>query len=626
MKNLPGRPPRTVFRCACHSARRSLLVFGLAAAVTVVAAAHGDTFQPAVSPEEWSCYKARFDREAQALALAHGSPSFVAEFVLADCLKRRGELPEALYHYSQALKILTKAPTHLDRPREGEPQWHTLLLSDFAELQSAMGRLAAEDAILAALGDAAHRPYLDEVPDLDQRRLWNALKSGRIALAHEMATRAVATHPHDHMAKHNLVLVMLEEEPDGLSAYDFYRKFVGDMRTPGAAYLDWLARLAESQCDFPNAEACFRRSIAGASESANVYDAWRALARLETSQSRLTDANESIVASWRLVSGKQHMVRTEMLLRTRRVAAEFSLAAGYPEVAHAMTTILSREESRGGGIMQNVDSWRLGVLAVRWAAMNQMAFCDRPTAAWKTWADREMTRLQMVATLSRIASSGRHFRDLLEMVDVPPWLFGEVFRAIGPVRARELVNSYPFHGPRLQAYSAAFDAEIASLARDWAKAAAAATQALHDLPPQERLLQAKMNVILALAARSAHNPAEYANRVTTARNLNPACFIWMRMPLPMGITADGSPDAESCARILRRPCFEKENAVFGLKIAHTGGSYACVLTGSSGEPVSRFLVPATGTPDQAAVAIQRQLLSALPNLDAQSLSRLQGND
>jgi hypothetical protein len=510
--------------------------------------------QPGATTNEMVCYsnKLFIEREKQAEALSGSGRSFVAEQVLGECCEAKGLYPEALYHYRKARAIVEAMPGFRDPPLTGKDmQWHTLILYSLARLQGSMGQLDAERELLAGLTNRVGREYCALTfgdPDAALARLVrNRLKAGDVDTAYALASQALRDHPDDPGAMHNMAIVFLEKEPDGVQAYALYRKLLGTQRLPGVASCDWMGRMAESQARLGEAEEWLRRSARMPGSPDDAYDGWRAVARLQTGGARFAEARDSLTASWSIVSGKQYNLRREMRLRTLGAVAEWGLASGAPDLAADVTEILCREQTRSGPSMQGAASRQAGFCVLRLVALQQKQ--SGVLRALETAWERELKRRQLVAIVSQAVSTGTRFHDVFEVVDVPPWLFGNVFDALGYNASLALVRTYPLHGARKHGYDTALNAEISRVGKEWTAAAASAISALKDLPAEERILRARMMLIAALCANEAGQAADGARYVQEACAIAPASPSWMGIPPPAGLKMMESLTVEEISRL-----------------------------------------------------------------------------
>ena len=539
-------------RCLCSG----LVLLWLTEGVNSVAAGSlsPPARQPAASSNEMACYsnKLFIEREKHAQALAESGRSFVAEQVLGECCEAKGQYPEALYHYRKARAIVEAMLGFRDPPVTGKDlQWHTLILYSLARLHGGMGQLDAERELLAGLTNQVSREYCALTlgdPDAAMARLVrNRLKAGDIDTAHVLAAQALSDHPDDPGAMHNMAIVLLEKEPDGGQAYALYRKLLETQRSPGVASCDWMGRMAESQARLGEAEEWLRRSARMPGSPDDAYDGWRAVARLQTGGARFGEARDSLTASWSIVAGKQYNLRREMRLRTLGAVAEWGLATGASDLAADVTEILCREQTRSGPSMQGAASRQAGFCVLRLVALQQKQ--SGVLRALETAWERELKRRELVAIISQAVSTGTRFHDVFEVVDVPPWLFGNVFDALGYNASLALVRKYPLHGARKHGYDTALNAEISRVGKEWTAAAASAISALKDLPAEERLLRARMTLIAALCANEAGQAVDGARHIEEACAIAPVSPSWMGIPLPAGFKKMDSLPVEEISRL-----------------------------------------------------------------------------
>jgi tetratricopeptide (TPR) repeat protein len=511
--------------------------------------------QTGVTTNEMACYsnKLFIEREKSAHALAGSGRSFVAEQVLGECCEAKGQYPEALYHYRKARAMVESMPGFRNPPVTGKDlHWHTLILYSLARLQGGMGQLDAERELLAGLTNRVGREYCALTlgdPDAALARLVrNRLKAGDVDVAYALAAQALRDHPDDPGAMHNMAIVLLEKEPDGGQAYALYRKLLGTQRIPGVASCDWMGRMAESQARLGEAEEWLRRSARMPGAPDDAYDGWRAVARLQTGGARFAEAKDSLTASGSIVAGKQYNLRREMRLRTLGAVAEWGLATGAADLAADVTEILCREQTRSGPSMQGAASRQAGFCVLRLEALKQQMHSGVLRVVGAAW-ERELKRRELVAIVSQAVSTGTRFHDVFEVVDVPPWLFGNVFDALGYNASLALVRTYPLHGARMQSYDTALIAEISRVGKNWNAAKASAISALQDLPAEERLLRARMTLIAALCANEAGQEADGARYVQEACAIAPASPSWMGIPPPAGLKMMESLTVEEISRL-----------------------------------------------------------------------------
>jgi hypothetical protein len=497
--------------------------------------------QPGATTNEMACYlnKLFIERETHAQSLAGSGRSFVAEQVLGECCEAKGQYPEALYHYRKARAIVEARAGFLAPPsNELEKQWHTVIVYSLARMQGILGCLDDERELLGSLTNEVGRGYCALTfndPDLARAQLVrNRLKAGDINIAHALAAQALSEHPSDSGALHNMAMVLLEKEPDGKQAYDLYKKIIGMQKNPGVATCDWMGRMAENQVRLQEAEQWLRKSAEMPGAPDNTYDAWRTVARLQIGGARLGEAKATLLSSWNTVTGKQYNLRREMRLRTLGVVAEWGMATGAVDLAAEVTEILCREQTRSGTTMQGAASREAGFCVLRLAALqeqNHSGVLRKIEARW----ERELKRRELVAIVSQATSAGARFHDLFEVVDVPPWMYGNVFDALGYSASLALWREYPLHGARKKRYDAALQAEISRVGKDWTAAKASALAAIRDLPAEERLWRARMMLIVAQCANANGQEAEGARYVQKACAIAPASPAWIGMSPPAGV-------------------------------------------------------------------------------------------
>ena len=185
--------------------------------------------------------------------------------------------------------------------------------------------------------------------------------------------------------------------------------------------------------------------------------------------------------------------------------------------------------------MQRTASRQAGICVLRLVALRGEVANSGVVAGLKARWEGELKRRELASLMSKSVSDGTCFHDVCEVVDVPIWLFGNVFDAIGYNASQELIGKYPLHGARQTCYKAALTAEIARVGKDWRAASAMAVSALVVLPAEENLMRARMTLILALCRNADGLRVESEHYQEAACKMAPASPLWMGMPPPVDL-------------------------------------------------------------------------------------------
>jgi hypothetical protein len=206
--------------------------------------------------------------------------------------------------------------------------------------------------------------------------------------------------------------------------------------------------------DHPDdAEAAYRVCVERRAEAPDLFPPPRLdLAQLQLARDDFPAALASLQAAWEDLAAMTPLARRDSAKHLRLRAAQFLLAAGYPEEAWETCRPLLRTPVRfGSGTLRRAASWRAGLHVTALASLEQSRLSPADWLA--TRAEARRLRLSLHRELDGILRESAPDLDLLSAVDVPPRMWPLLRAATSPALLRALETRHPLRGPRAERLS-----------------------------------------------------------------------------------------------------------------------------------------------------------------------------
>lgn len=619
---------------AAHVVRAILCVAMLAAWSPALAAS-------IISPAEQACYndargltpRATVRREARAI-LEQDPASFVAEYVLGTLEVTDGNYPDGLRHLRRARALADQQPAAETAEVAELTDWRTRVVLALADALDHADRL---DEALRAWDEAAALSVLPgSIPDRTLQRINALLKLGRVTEAQGVADARLQEPGLTDAQKLALRVararILFATEPDGARACEEFRALVQDAPavegfTPP---LNDLAFHARRQGRYEEARTVLARSAAIQNPNSASHP-FRTLADMDIASARWEEANASIRNTWNWLQTRKADIRFELLADSRLTAAQFYLAAGYPERAEAIALPYVTHPVRSGFSSRPREPWEAGVNLLCWTASRQIraveaaAVADRPWhMRWRVgllhttrhWREAAMARRIRALLLTQVEKR-LPIRDALALADAPIWFWGDLSRVLGPKPFRDLLAAYPLQGIPERQFLQALQAEAAFVARDWNGAVTLGRQALASLPQEEALLRARITLLIAESSRRLNRDSGGMEWFANAYRTDRAAFLKLLIPLPV---------MAAPPELARSPLVRITPAGARISLDASGGRLAGRVDwghGSTPDVVEGSL-SAGSQPDSRAAQLHRILFSPLGLLKEADYARLEG--
>ena len=499
--------------------------------LTSIALRADTTAIPLANPQERHLYtqvnetdlaSANLLQEASRL-LAEQPNSFVAHYVMGSLRFRNGRYPEAIRSFQTARRLAESCPGFDAPPNGEEPPWHAVILSSLANAYDKMERLPEAVSVWE---ETRRRGYVEkysqrkDVNEPGSSEIAAFLKLGKVAqakaLAEERSNQRGLTGAEKAGRDFDRASVLFAEEPDGRRAYELFSETAKRVTATSEGFIpyDTLAFHALRQGHPAEAVQWLEESTRHPNPKSGRHP-WRLLAEIRTASAQWDKARQSLCESWESLAAKRQDVRYELLADTRKTLAEFYLAVGYPDRSEQLLLPYIEHPIRAGMSSRPVEQWQAGVDLAALVSSRQLRSLELENVAGEGLAARLVTHLKQVlrrydesmlerrirALVAKQLIKGRSLRDVLEVVDAPVWLWGDIITVLGPREVDALRRQYPLQGVQASIFTAALQAEIAFADGRWTAVLQSGEEALKALPPEQATWALRIQVLLGEAGR-----------------------------------------------------------------------------------------------------------------------------
>jgi len=505
---------------------------GLGCIIQASSALRADTNGiPLATPQERHLYTqvsesdlatAVLTQEASRL-LAEQPNSLVAHYAMGSLRFRNGRYPEAIRSFQTARRLAESRPGFDAPPHGEEPPWHAVILSSLANAYDRMERLPEAVSVWEEMrrrGYVENYSQRKDVSDPGSSEIAALLKLGKVAqaraLAEERSNQRGLTGAEKAGRDFDRASVLFAEDPGGQRAYELFSETAKRVTATGEGFIpyDMLAFHALRQGHQAEAVQWLEESTRHPNPKSGRHP-WRLLAEIWTASAQWDKAQQALCESWESLATKRQDVRYDLLADTRKSLAEFYLAVGYPDRSEQLLLPYLEHPIRAGMSSRPVEQWLAGVDLAALVASRQIRSLELENVAGEGLGARLATQRKQVlrrydefmlerrirALVAKQLIQGRSLRDVLEVVDVPVWLWGDLITVLGPREVEALLRLYPLRGVQASMFTAALQAEIAFADGRWSAVLQSGEVALKELPPEQATWALRLRVLLGEAGR-----------------------------------------------------------------------------------------------------------------------------
>ena len=590
-------------------------------------------------------------RELATKILREHPDSFVGHYVMGEVEHdAEANFPRAVFHLEQARAEFEKK--YGATPGEGTPwRWHTRIL---LALSNTYGEIEQHEKKLGLL--AQYNLQYD--PDHIAEQAWPLMKLRKFDEARKVAALALSTDDsrQREIALNALCAIEFEAGRDDAS-YDACKRAMENARSLGneqdPADLMNFAEASRSVFKLDEAERIDRE----ATEAAIAWygNPWSELAELYLREGRLPEALGAIkeIASYR--ASRPPHVRESDRNENRRALSAFFLVLGRPDDSLRVTQkSLVAPDRRGHNSRDPAQDKLVAALLDRAAHLlkaergredaSALPLHTRLGAYAKSLYKRGEAWLSGRRAV-RAVGDAEHLAGSFQIgtarsAVLPPWLVGDLVRAIGPGAARAALVAARADDRRsgVPAYYDAFEGEAAFLAGADEDGERLLKRASEGLPSAEQLLRARVLALLGALYLERGQETLALRELERAMQIDPGVLRRLSLRLPVRLRAADEPVAESFADALdNSPRFDVDDSGLSISVRADRARGEACLVGVSGAQLACAQAEAKSNEDADTLA--GKLLTAfhekvfappidLSQVDANSLdgSTLRGSD
>jgi len=486
-------------------------------------------------------------RQAALRGLQSDPDDYVAELTVGLIESEAGNYPEAVYRFQRAIR-LTEHESIAHASAKGAYNFHLIALKALAEAYFYSNR----DEDLYMLVSGAHKSF-PETPLIPLNlEVQSLAKMGRFDEALSLADKEVGepglASEDLYQRKMDRLRILHAMNPDGL---DTYREAVVLCNAMAAAgmkprYSD-LAFYALRQGRYHEARDALLNAAQFGNSSDSPSHPYRGLFEGSLAAADFSTAHTYAGKMWEWMQGKKARVRQELDADTRISIARFYLATGYPRRAEQAIAGYVDHPNRTGYSNMEMEKWQAGVLLLAWSASKQVRILEKATVAGDSYYDQIVCQLFHVprlwrefvlgrrirALVSAQIERGQSLRDAMDVADAPVWMWGDLCRVLGSRRFQGLFDKYPLRGARGGYFGRALAAEALFQAGEWDSFISLALEASANLPPEEKLLEARLRSMLGYAFWKTNNKEKSLINLAKACRLNIASILQSGVFLPL---------------------------------------------------------------------------------------------
>ena len=522
--------------------------------------------------------------------------SYVGHFVLGFA-HHYGEanFPRALFHHNRA-RALFEQQYGMNPPTSAPWKWHSRLLLELAETHGDLENYEQRLRYMATYNELYE-------PDVLAERAWPLMKLGRFAEARLAARQGMASGDdrQKEIALNALCAVEFEAGNDGASYEACQAALDYALSTRGAASAVDYTNFAEA------ARSVFRLSEAETMllEATNAPTTWYGnpwleLGELYTRGARYPEALSALLKVQQYRAARPPHAQDSDRNESMRALSAFYLAVGRPHDALRITEKALVQPDRRSHNSRDPAQDRAVIALLDRRARLVVADMKQERAASDDWWERFLVsigaaQLRFEAWLSgrqaaRLLSDEKRFVGTFRIgtasaAIVPPWLVGELVEVAGAGVVREATRAARAEDDRegADAYYDAFAAEAALAAGDSDEAIDLATRAIEGLTPGEARLDARAQLVLALALHDERGLGDALPRYEAAYQRDPSVYRSLGAPIPVSLRVQGDQAADTLADVLERsPRLSMEAGGFVLRVDVTAAGGSVCLEGGQG--------------------------------------------
>jgi tetratricopeptide (TPR) repeat protein len=504
--------------------------------------------------------------------------------------------------HARAIRFLETAVRMMESDKQGgdaakSARWHAYGLYWLARCLLDAGKDREQIEVLAKYRSAGHAGF-EEINQIKVPAAYfevlALLKRGDVALAGKILALAREgggkTPPLSRMDCAQLDLELKEAE--GMDVAELLKvnaSAVEAQRAKGeevdSGLLSTLAYYALRNGDFGTARQAFEE-CAKRVDAQTTYHPYRSLAEMELAAGHWQEADCMLENCWKWQKTKRAGVRQELEKETLLTVANGYLARGYPEDAWRVVQPLLENGVRGGFRSSRPEKWEAGLCLTAITALRM-----KSENAWDSGLDgtqRVLIEARLRACIARHLANNQRKMSFEDLVDCPDWLWGELFRCLGPALAEHVIAAYPPTGTLASAKIAAASLEVARQRGKHRLMLELAQKALDGLPAdcallRTRILTAQAEALWSLGQRE-NALACYEAVLTEGPSMIP--ISGTRLP----VSYDGKVDSHF---------MRLDSAGFRLRSNANAKQVTWILDGPSGKVIREVITSIRNTGDSA---------------------------
>lgn len=575
----------------------------------------------------------------QLAALRTAAPdSFVPPLCDGLIAFNNGDFPRALWHLSLARQRLELYPNYSALADDEAPQWHALVMWHLAETYRFLRRYDLQRSVLAAYTNLNYDSYVLRLRNKVPFAAWQVELRALLAMGATQEASAVLASARAMPGLNNAENADLElldlrtafaSSGDSAAALARLRSLIA---TAPSSTLQREAAFHALRClHYSDAQTWLLDSTRRPNFRLDTSQPWLELAKLYTQQGRWLDARAALQQAYPWLRAKSPHIRIELDKDLTLGVAQFYIAAGYQDRALHILRPLRNKPVRASYTASSADQWIAGWAVTYAAAARQARWLARcyplPLSnAWHvtewhmdTLFNQSLCRRKLRAALLKQHVDNIALRDALAVAYLPPWMWHEMPRLLSSAQVENLLRILPLTGRQAEVIAPVLHLYCARWRGDWPTIAASAPHVLKQLPAEEAILIAQVQVMLAEALRRSDTLAPAMQHFAAALATVPAAFAHMEIPVPLDIAASRLPS--DLATIIRNmPCVLPVPGGFTLAVlVDEADKSAISVTMPQGTPL---VVTASDT--DPIHALVRALSSSLPPMTAIEFAQAEG--